>query len=150
MQKMSFESESHQSELEVIPYGFFIIYASVHDNDWLSCVSKFRELIDSRINRAGLPSEVIRNILSYMDAPSVLKCGTLNKTWWSLSEEEILWKSLCIAKFHVEPSACRFSGKSKTFYRAMRESFRSLVYQRDKTAMGFKSLPTMFVSRAVF
>jgi len=42
-----------------------------------------------------LPVEIVRKILSYLDAVSLCRCAQVSKRWKELSDDDFLWKDMC-------------------------------------------------------
>ncbi|XP_028639859.1 F-box/WD repeat-containing protein 15-like, partial [Grammomys surdaster] len=46
-----------------------------------------------------LPSELLLEIFSYLDAFSLLQVAQVNKYWNAISSSDILWKKLCVKRW---------------------------------------------------
>lgn len=49
----------------------------------------------------NLPVETVLSIISFIDAPQLLKLRLVNKEWCQYADDELLWKNMCIQDFGV-------------------------------------------------
>lgn len=124
--------------MQVVPYCYFLRYARLYDNRWQSHLAKFEKIIMRHRTlfspARNWPDEVAMNVVSYMDAVSLVTASRLNKQWHSLCADNGVWEYLCVHNYGISSELCNHSGNAKQLYRLMVHSLRSLV--RKKQAVG--------------
>jgi len=78
-----------------------------------------------------LPVEIVRKILSYLDATSLCHCAQVSKRWKELSDDDLVWKDMC--ERHIGGKCQRCGWGLPLMYNTKRKATTdALVYQNNK------------------
>ncbi|EDL09049.1 mCG120876, isoform CRA_a, partial [Mus musculus] len=97
-----------------------------------------------------LPSLPMMEILSYLDAYSLLQVAQVNKNWNALASSDVLWRKLCQKRWlYCDMVTLQLHGKKTWkqffFYRTWQEHAKSRAKPEDFT---YKEIPVEFEFRA--
>ena len=68
-----------------------------------------RKRLFPKYDYSFLPDEILLNIFSYLTGKELIKAGLVCKTWFRVSQDQILWKKLCVEKYHIDNDIDGFS-----------------------------------------
>ncbi|ORX58473.1 WD40 repeat-like protein [Piromyces finnis] len=77
-----------------------------------------------------LPVEIVRKILSYLDAESLCHCAQVSKRWKELSDDDIVWKDMC--ERHIGGKCQRCGWGLPLMYNTKRKSNDITIYQNKR------------------
>jgi hypothetical protein len=129
------EVDSADSNLQIVPYCYFLRYARMYDSRWQKHLAKYEKIILHHKKlfspRREWPDEVAMNVISYMDAKSLAKASRLSKQWQNLCADNRIWEYLCVHNYGLSSEVCNYSGNAKQLYRLMVDSLRSIVQKKN-------------------
>lgn len=89
-----------------------------------------------------LPVEIVRKILSYLDAVSLCHCAQVSKRWKELSDDDFVWKDMC--ERHIGGKCQRCGWGLPLMYNTKRKANTDVVvYQNNKR---IKKSPTQMAT----
>lgn len=88
-----------------------------------------------------LPVEIVRKILSYLDAVSLCRCAQVSKRWKELSDDDFLWKDMC--ERHIGGKCQRCGWGLPLMYNTKRKANTELaLYNNNKRVKRSPTHPT--------
>jgi hypothetical protein len=139
--------------MELVPYGFSILdYARRYDHEWIGILHHLRILLGFNNNRIGmgnkidrkekyfpLPSELLLEIFTYFDGPSLASSMQVNREWHSRASQETFWERALLAEYFISAKSFKpISYKSvrqqeltaRQIYKKMHRCYRRVAFRQ--------------------
>eukprot|EP01039_Chlorochromonas_danica_P010308 gene10308-11408_t len=147
----------------LVPYGYSILdYARQFDSEWIVYLKELKTILGLKQQQQQqrqtlsdspkavpsqrrerkeihLPDETLFELLSYLDAASLLVATQVNRLWMKQAQRSLLWEKLLLHDFHISVNAVRLFAqggrakygkrcpKAKVIYWQMWRGWRALA-----------------------